>query len=431
MEKTKMVRDWRGRDYLVDESPRALIDRSRSLMFWLPWAAMAAIGPLQYGYAAAVPALMESRGWTVAAALAPLAVWIACQAAAALPTAVLLRRGRTGVRAALGIGGALSGSALLTVALAHDTMVVIAGYAVLGGTGAGLVYGACTEAVARWHPERPAARVGFTTGAFAYGTGPLVVAVGLDADMLAPSFVVAALVAWAVAGTAAVFVNLPPRHWWPGHIDPRAWACDRLALRRNPRALREFSVGQALRTGAFPALVPILVCAGAVSVFDVVALATADTTAPWIAVALLLVFNGAGRACAMLISESTGRERALGAVLTLLCLGQLILAAGTAAGSAIIVLAGAVPAGLGGGAFYPLVAGLAREYFGEEQLASVHGAVYSAKALAGLLGAGLAGLAMTSSGHATALLVALALAGTALAMTATLRRPGWPATLPR
>nr|BFE88105.1 hypothetical protein GCM10020093_107060 [Planobispora longispora] len=176
---------------------------------------------------------------------------------------------------------------------------------------------------------------------------------------------------------------------------------------------------------------PILVCAGAVSVFDVVALATAGTAPAWAAVALLLALNGAGRACAMLAAEAAGRERVLAALLALLAAGQLLLAAGTAAGSAAMVLAAAVPAGLGGGAFYPLVASLAREYFGEEQLSSIHGAVYSAKALAGLLGAGLAALALTSPGHVTAFLLAAVPAGIAAITATALRRPGWPATLPR
>ncbi|MFC7643962.1 hypothetical protein ACFQX6_26780 [Streptosporangium lutulentum] len=95
------------------------------------------------------------------------------------------------------------------------------------------MYGACTETVARWYPERPASRVGFTTGAFAYGTAPLAVAVGFDGSGLQPLFVASAIIAWAAIGAAAVFVRLPPRNWWPSHLDPRTWALDGLALRRS------------------------------------------------------------------------------------------------------------------------------------------------------------------------------------------------------
>ncbi|WP_329092136.1 MULTISPECIES: MFS transporter [unclassified Streptosporangium] len=436
MEKTQLVRDWRGRDYLVGDTPQDLINRPRSWMFWLPWAAMASIGAMQYGYAAAVPALAQARGWPLAQTLAPLAVWIICQAAVALPTVLLLRRGALGIRVALWAGAPLSAAALLTVAFARDLPVVVAGYALLGGVGAGLVYGSCTEAVARWYPERPAARVGFTTGAFAYGTAPLAVVAGLPGDpvgaenTLQPVFIVAAAVALATVGLAAAFVRLPPPHWWPAHIDPRAWADDRVALRREPRAVRQFSLGQALRTGSLPTLVSILVCAGAVSIFDVVALATFGGFSPWAAVALLLVLNGAGRACAVLAAEVTGRGRALSAVLALLCLGQLLLAWGAVTGSAVMILVATVPAGLGGGAFYPLIASLVREYFGERHTASIHGVVYSAKAVAGLVGVGLAALALTSSGHAAAFFLAAGLVLAAASLSATLRQPGHPVTLP-
>ncbi|MDP9845593.1 MFS transporter [Streptosporangium lutulentum] len=448
MEKTQLVRDWRGRDYLVGDSSQDLINRPRSWMFWLPWAAMAAIGPMQYGYAAAVPALLDRHGWPAVAALAPLAVWIVCQAAVALPTALLLRRGALGIRVALWAGGLLSGTALLTVALARDIPTIIVGYALLGGVGAGLVYGACTETVARWYPERPASRVGFTTGAFAYGTAPLAVAVGFDGSGLQPLFVASAIIAWAAIGAAAVFVRLPPRNWWPSHLDPRTWALDGLALRREPRAVRQFSLGQALRTGSLPTLVLILVCAGAVSIFDVVALATSgalassatatgaagvtfDGVAPWAAVALLLVLNGAGRACAMLAAEVAGRGRTLSAVLALLTLGQLLLAWGAVTGSEAMLLVATVPAGFGGGAFYPLIASLVREYFGEEHIAPINGVVYSAKAVAGLVGVGLAGLALTVSDHAAIFFLAAALVLAAAALSTTLRQPGHPVTLPR
>ncbi|MER5649562.1 MFS transporter [Streptosporangium sp. NPDC002524] len=430
MEKTQLVRDWRGRDYLVGDTPQDLINRPRSWMFWLPWAAMASIGAMQYGYAAAVPALAQARGWPLAPALAPLAVWIVCQAAVALPTVLLLRRGALGIRLALWAGAPLSAAALLTTAFARDLPTVLAGYALLGGVGAGLVYGACTEAVARWYPERPAARVGLTTGAFAYGTAPLAVVAALDGGALQPLFAVAAAVALVAVGLAAAFVRLPPPHWWPAHIDPHAWADDRVALRREPRAVRQFSLSQALRTGSLPTLVSILVCAGAVSIFDVVALATSGGFSPWGAVALLLVLNGAGRACAMLAAEVTGRGRTLSAVLALLCLGQLLLAWGAVTGSAVMILVATVPAGLGGGAFYPLIASLVREYFGERHTASIHGVVYSAKAVAGLVGVGLAALALTSSGHAVAFFLAAGLVLAAATLSATLRQPGHPVTLP-
>ncbi|MEU8248292.1 MFS transporter [Nonomuraea sp. NPDC048916] len=419
MENTAVVRDWRGRSYLVGPVPS---DRPR--MFWLAWAAMVAIGPLQYGYAA-----LLTRDGT---ALIPLAVWIVCQAAGALPALRLVRRRRLGVRPALGAGAALSGLGLLTLALTAGSgplPAVLLGYAVLGGLGAGLVYGVCGEVVSSWHPERPATRVGLLTGAFGYGALPLVVWVGLVPDALPAAFLVASVLAWAAIAAAARFLRLPPDLWWPDTVDPRSHALDAAILRRTPGPVREFSPAQALRTGALPVLAAILVCAGAVSIFDVVVVAG---TGAWGPLAVLVALNGAGRALAMRCSEAFGRRRVLAGVLTLLALGQALLAAGWPASPGSAVTAplwlGAVAAGSAGGAFYPLVASLVRDYFGAGRTGQIHAVVYSAKAVAGIGGVGLAALALTMPGEA--LLVAAVVAGLTAPVGLRLRAPGLPATIP-
>ncbi|GII58249.1 MFS transporter [Planotetraspora thailandica] len=431
MEKAQEVRDWQGRAYLVGDTPQDLINRPRSWMLWLPWAAMIAIAPLQYGYAAALPGLLSSAGRSVAGALVPLAVWIVFQAVVALPTAYLVRGGRLDVRAALRVGAVLSGAAMLTVAFSDGTAAIRTGYALLGGAGAGLVYGVCTETVARWFPERPGTHVGFATGAFAYGAAPLAVVAGLGSGGgVKVAFGVSGVLALAVIGLAAHFVRLPPRRWWPPHLDPREHALDSLVLRRTPPALREFSTGQALRTGASTCLAVILICAGAVSIFDVVAVATLERPVPWVALTLLIALNGAGRACAMLASERFGRRRVLSTVLALLAVGQLLFSAGVAAESGGLVLMAAVFAGLGGGAFYPLIASLVREFFGQERTAEIHSVVYSTKAVAGALGVAVAYLAITSANQPTVFLAMGAVAIVSLIVSHRLRRPGRPTTLP-
>ena len=96
---SQIIRDWRGRAYRVGDSAQELLDRPRTWMLWLPWLAMLAISPLQYGYGAAIPHLMAVRGWTLAQALAPMAIWAICQAIVAFPTARALERRTTGTTA--------------------------------------------------------------------------------------------------------------------------------------------------------------------------------------------------------------------------------------------------------------------------------------------------------------------------------------------
>ncbi|MEV0380235.1 hypothetical protein [Nonomuraea sp. NPDC050643] len=463
------IRDWRGRSYLPGPVPA---DRTR--MFWLALAAMAAISPLQYGYAALLA--REPAGLTL------LAVWIACQAAGALPALHLVRRRRLGVRLCLAAGAALSGLGLATAALTGPALTepaltgtafagtaltaapltgsaltgpaafsflgdglgvaAFVGYALLGGLGAGLVYGVCGEVVSSWYPERPAARVGLITGAFGYGAVPLLVWTGIAPGATPAAFLVAAAVAVAVIGAAARHLRLPPALWWPDTVDPRTHALDAARLRTAPEAAKQFPLAQALRTRTLPALALILTCAGAVSVFDVIVVAG---TGSWGALALLVTLNGASRSVAMRAAELFGRRRTLAAVLGALAVGQVLLAVGTtsttgasagAAGAAVadvvaggpLLWLGAVAAGLGGGAFYPLLASLVREFFGAEGAGEIHAVIYSAKALAGVAAVALALLALTAP--ATALLAAAALAALPALATPRLRIPGLPATIP-
>ncbi|MFI6477520.1 MFS transporter [Nonomuraea sp. NPDC050663] len=398
------IKDWRGRTYLLGPVPA---DRRR--MFWLAWAAMAAVGPLQYGYAALL----------AGATLAPLVVWVLCQAATALPALRLVRRGAVSVRAALAAGSVASGLGLATLAFSSADLVVLAGYGVLGGAGGGLVYAVCTEVVSSWYPDRPATRVGLVTGAFGYGAAPLVLWASLDPAASAAAFTASALLALVVIAAAARFLRLPPASWWPQNVDPRARALDKVILRRTPSAARQFSLAQALRSATLAKLVLILVCAGAVSLFDVIVVAGSGS---WGALVLLITLNGGGRAVAMRVSERFGRRRVLGAVLACLALGQPLLGAGMAgqeAGGPALWL-GTILAGLGGGAFYPLVARQAHDYFGSDR--HLHATVYSTKALAGLAAAVLVtGATLPAAG---------ALAAVALLACVRLRAPRLPATIP-
>jgi MFS family permease len=316
------------------------------------------------------------------------------------------------------------------VGLAAGPGWTLLGYGVLGGTGAGIVYAICSVVLSAWYPERPAAHVGFVTGAFAYGSVPLVIAAP---GHLGPAFVAAAVLAGAAVAVAAVFVRTPPARWWPPHLDPRAWSMGNRAFRANPRAPRDFSMGQAVRTGVLPALCVILVLAAGVSIFNVVSvavLAAGMAPAAWAAVALLIAANGAGRAVAMVVSERAGRRPTLSFTLALLAAGQVLLASDTATGSPAGLTVSALVAGLGGGAFYPLIASLVRDYFGETGTTGIHAVVYSAKAVAGVLGAALVLLSATTWSHPHVSMLTGALAALSALLSTRLRQPGRPLTLP-
>ncbi len=435
------VRDCYGRQYRWGEHPRDLIGRSRSAMLWLAWAPMAVVGVLQYGYGAMVPALVERHGWSAIQAFWLLAVWAVFQAGVGFPTAYLRERDRVGPRPVMVAGAALCLIGLVTLAHGPGILGVLVGYSVLGGTGVGLVYAACTSTVAKWYPEQMGARVSFVTGAFAYGSVPFVVAVVLavDASNLTPVLDVVGVLLCLVVATCGVLFRDPPANWWPPHVDPREWTLGHSlnpGRLKNLPATRQFSPRQALHTGALPVMYVILSLAGAVSLFNVAFLVTfaagigAGAGVVALVAGLLAGISGVGRAVVVGISDHLGRCRALGLVMLVQALAQFCFVPAATAGSAAMLVVAATLAGLGGGAFYPLFAGLAREYFGGRNALEVHALVYSAKAFGGVAGVGLAVLAIAAWGYPAVFLLAGCLSLGSAALSRRLRRPGLLHTLP-
>jgi len=427
--------DFLGRRYVVGPAAEELLGRRREWMLWLPWAAMAAMGILQYGFGSLVPALVE-RGWAPVDVFWLLALWTVFQAGAGFPVAFLRERGRIGPRSAMVAGAVLL--LLGPLALAQGSYVVaLLGYSVLSGTGAGLVYATCSSTVAKWYPERTAAKVSIVTGAFAYGSVPFAMAFlfTVDGGPLVPMLTVSALLVFVVVLAAGVVLRDPPANWWPPDVDPREWALDG----HRVSAVRQYTPREAMRTPVAPLMYLILFCASAVSLFDITFLATLgarlDVALFVVAIGtgLLLSTNGAGRALAIRVSERLGRTRTLGWVLALLGVGQLCLASAATTGSVTVLLLATLLAGIGGGAFYPLFASLVREYFGDQSPGArqTHAAVYSAKAFGGVLGVGIAAVVVPGWGFPAVFMLAAVLAVASGALCLKLRQPGRFLGLPR
>lgn len=412
--------DFLGRRFRIGPPADELLGRPRTWMLRASWAAMAAIGILQYGFGALVPSLVE-RGWDALDVFWLLALWTVFQAGAGFPIAFLRGRGRIGPRTAMIAGAALIAVGPLSLAYGSE-LVALLGYSVLSGTGAGLVYATCSSTVAKWYPERQAAKVSLATGAFAYGSVPFAIAFLLAPA--APALTVTAVIIFAVVLAAGAILVDPPANWWPPDVDPREWMLD-----SRVNAVRQYSPREAMRTPVAPLMYLILFIASAVSLFDVTFLATLgrqiDATLTIIAVGtgILLGANGAGRALAIRVSNRAGRTRTLAWVLATLGLGQLCLASAASTGTEPMLLFATLLAGMGGGAFYPLFASLVREFFGDQH-AGTHAAIYSAKAFGGVLGVGVAASVTPAWGYTPVLLLACALAVASSVLCMKLRQPG-------
>ncbi|GAA0236348.1 MFS transporter [Cryptosporangium japonicum] len=415
-----LVSDFHGRQYRVGENATELIGRSRAWMLRAPLVAMAAAGLLQYGLAATLPALAGANGWRSTDVLCVLGLWVACQAGVAAPATALYRR--AGARL-LFPAAVLCAVGLATPAHTGSLPLVLLGYSVLGGLGAGLVYVVCIGVATEWFPERIASVTGAVSGAFAYGAVPFM-AVAYVVDARPVLFDVAAvLVAVAVTG-AALVVRRPPEHWWPAEIDPRLWALDRRLNRSIPNnapAIRSYRPADAWRSGMLPLMWALVGVIAAMALFDLGYLALAGSE---LGIGVLALATGLARVVTGRLSDRLGRRRMLMAALLLGGLAQFGLLAGSAPGPVVV---SAAIAGAGTGAGYSLLVGLVRDWFGDEATLSNYGLVYTGKAVGGAVGLLLVAAGSPARGDLAAIVVVGALGVAGACAASLLRRPGRPA----
>jgi MFS family permease len=437
------VVDENGRIYRVGETPQQILGRSRSSMMWLPWVAMMAVSVFEYGWGAAASTLEKVHGWSLNDAFWMASLWAVFQAGVAFPAGRLREKNVVSAKTAMLAGAVCSGIGYFTIANTDNLILAFLGYSVLGGTGAGLVYATCINMVGKWYPEKRGARTGFVNGGFAYGTVPFIFifSYGFHASNFKIVLDLVGLYMLIVVAVCGFLFRDPPKNWWPSDVDPLKWregsnkkSAARLA--KNPPAVKQFTPGEAIKTGMLPLMWGCLVIIGGVSLFGInfqVPFAKAAGFGPFIVASsagVLSVVNGTGRALTGWLSDRLGRKQTLTLVLLIAAVGQFgVLYAGEAKIMWLFMFFAFIN-GFGGGAFYPLFAALVPDYFGENNNASNYGLVYSAKLFGGIGGGGLAAGVVLAWGYQGAYILAGAIAILAAVMTLFLRQPGKSASAP-
>ncbi|WBQ03357.1 OFA family MFS transporter [Kribbella sp. CA-293567] len=436
--KPRDVRDVYGRQYRVGEDAQELTGHPRRWQLWAAWACMVAISPLQYSFGSAALDLQAGRGWGAVPTMWLLALFVAAQALVAIPAAWLQRVRRASPTQLVVLGGVFAAAGLATLAHSASYLAVVLGYALIGGTGAGLVYAACITTAARWFPDKRVATIGFVTGGFAVGAVPSIGLLAFTDHRLV--FDLAAALVLLVVMTAGSVLKDPPRHWWPADLDAQAWAVDRKLNRSIPNnlpAARHYRPGEAMRTGALPMMWLTLALCTALSLFGIAFVvsyaiqAGLSLAVAGFAAGMLAAVNGLGRSFAGHLSDRFGRRRVLAAVLMIEGLAHvgLVLAGESGAGWAFVLCA--MFAGLGGGAFYAIMANLVLEFFGENSLLQNQAILYSAKAAGGLVGIGVTASVVEAFGYRPVFLGAGVL-GLVTALTVRfLKQPGRPSLTER
>jgi MFS family permease len=185
-----------------------------------------------------------------------------------------------------------------------------------------------------------------------------------------------------------------------------------------------------MRTGALPLMWLLLAISTALSLFGIGFVVSYGVSAGLgmsvaaFAAGMLAAVNGLGRSFAGHLSDRFGRRRVLAAVLMIEGFAHVGLVIADA-GWAFVVCA--MFAGLGGGAFYAIMANLVLEFFGDNSLLQNQAILYSAKAAGGLVGIGVAASMVAAVGYRP-LFLGAGLLGVLTALSVRLlKQPGRPA----
>lgn len=433
----EIIVDDNGRRYRVGESPKSLMGHSRSIMVWMPWIAMMGISVFEYGYGAAAKTLQQVHGWSLSDAFWIVTIWAVFQAGIAFPAGRMREKDILSARAAMVIGAFCTAIGFLTISNTGNLVLVLIGYSVLGGTGAGLVYATCINMVGKWYPEKRGARTGFVNGGFAYGAVPFIYIFSyfFTPQTFSPILNGIAFYMFVVLFVCAIFFKDPPKDWWPAEVDPRAWraaaaVAKKRSLVKNPPATAQFGPAAAIKSGMLPLLWLGMFLIGSVSLFGSAYQVPFAESAGFATVivagsaGVLSVVNGVGRAAVGWFSDLVGRKQALFYVMVIEGLSQFGLLLSGQAQAQIPFLISAVFAGVGGGAFFPMYAALTPDYFGENNNATNYGLVYSAKLASAILGIGIGASIIDQLGFAGAYITGGILSFVAAAVVLTYRQPG-------
>lgn len=278
----------------------------------------------------------------------------------------------------------------------HQLWIIYLGYGVIGGCGLGLGYISPVSTLVKWFPDRPGmatgmAIMGFGGGAFIGSNLSLLLMDHFKSSTspgVAETFLTMGIVYFSFMTFGSLIARVPAEDWKPANYQPST-------LARRLITTGNVTVGRAWRTPQFW-LLWVVLC------FNVTAgIGILEQASPMIQemfpgrisaaaaggfVALLSLFNMAGRFIWASLSDYTGRKviyvvyLLLGAVLY--C---LIPISGNTGNTLFFVIVCLVILSMYGGGFSTVPAYL-KDLFGVMQVGAIHGRLLIAWSVAGVLG---------------------------------------------
>ncbi|WP_035656479.1 oxalate/formate MFS antiporter, partial [Bradyrhizobium sp. STM 3809] len=331
-----------------------------------------------------------------------------------------------GPRVVIMFGGVMIALAWVLNSYADSLTLLYAG-AVIGGIGAGAVYGTCVGNALKWFPDRRGLAAGATAAGFGAGAALTVVPI---ASMIASSGYQSAFFTFGIGQGVVVFILAlflrPPTKAAPA----------RKKQLNLPQSKVDYTPPQVLRTPIFwiMYLVFVMVASGGLMTAaqiapiahdfkianEPVTLAGFQMAALTFAISLDRIFDGFGRPLFGWISDTIGREHTMFIAFGTAAL-MLLTLSNYGQNPIVFVLATAVYFGVFG-EIYSLFPATSGDTFGSKYAATNNGMLYTAKGTASLL-VPLASLVSAKYGWQAVFVIGVALNATAALMALFVIKP--------
>ena len=359
--------------------------RYRWMQLVLGVACMVAAANIQYAWTLFVPEIQKTFGWQRAAIQTSFTIFILVQTWLTPIEGYLIDR--LGPRIIVLIGGFFTGLAWIIDSYATSLTGYYVG-AMIGGIGVGCVYATCVNNAIKWFPDRRGLAVGFTAGAYGFGSALTIIPI---ANMIAAGGFRAAFFWYGlVQGIIIMLASLALRAPHAGETK---------ASTTIVQSRRDYTLIEAAQTPVFYVLFAMFILTVTGGLMAVAQLGpmsqdlgVKDTKVDLfffviaaLPFALLLdrIMNGVSRPLFGWISDHVGRENTMFVAFLLEGLGIIALATFGSNPWAFIFLSGLVF--LAWGEVYSLFSATSADAFGTKNIGSIYGVLYCAKGIASLL----------------------------------------------
>ena len=364
------------------------VGRGRWVQLVLGIVCMATIANLQYGWTLFVNPINQQHQWGRAAIQVAFTLFVLTETWLVPVEGWLVDR--FGPRLVVVISGVLVGIAWVMNSYA-DTLTMLYAAAIVGGIGAGAIYGTCIGNALKWFPDRRGLAAGLTSMGFGAGSALTVVPI---ANMIRDAGYQATFFRFGIAQGLVVFVLA----WFLRHPPADFAARAPAPARAIPRG-RDLTTGEMVRTPVFWVLYVmfVMMAAGGLMATAQLAVIAHDfnvaeqpvtllgLTLPALTFALSIdrVLNGATRPFFGWVSDRLGRENTMFIAFALEAVGILLLSRFGSNPLAFVLLSGLVF--FAWGEIYSLFPATCGDTFGAKCATANAGLLYTAKGTAALL----------------------------------------------